>query len=426
MATHDIYHKDKSARGRFNDATNEVTITSGSILNIDLDVTPPSNIAANYRDVINRIAVGDIQIRADGRLDVVHDIAGLSPSGARVFADGKTGSGWKVWYLEADGKLLDTLRVNTPPVEKSPLAFALQKNTIQPVYGHGRKTVLQVANRDDYNGPFALPPLPDYLAKQADYIRALGTQDLPPWPAKYDQIPGEVMVRLRQTFPRKIIKRDDLGRIFSDWNDPAMCLIAAMIWGGIQEDHLEKLLKHDEQRLKKTMHEIRILVSSGELEKAFDACLENGRLKLPGVGPSFFTKIFFFIGQTPFCTRSSDQVMPIQAINPTPLILDKWTAHALCVLGAQACGSFTLRQYFDIRPLCSNDKDPVFLKKPVSEIYRIYINWMNHWAELLGVTPDKLEQFVFGVGRKTKAGKDPKNPRNELLLLGKAILCDCN
>ncbi|MFD2274681.1 hypothetical protein ACFS07_35895 [Undibacterium arcticum] len=109
MAIHDIYHKDKFARGCFNDATNEVTILRGSILNIDLAVTPPSNIAANYRDVGKRIAAGDIRVRTDDRLEVVHDICGLSPSGARVFllmarlvADGKFGTLWTVancWTL---------------------------------------------------------------------------------------------------------------------------------------------------------------------------------------------------------------------------------------------------------------------------------------------------------------------------------------
>lgn len=125
MTIHDIFHRDKSARGRFNDETKEVTILSGSILKIDLDVTPPSNIAGNYREVKERIAIGDLRRRADGRLDVVRDICVRSPSCARVFADGKAGSGWTAWHLEADGKLLDTLRL---PVEHS-LAGSISANS---------------------------------------------------------------------------------------------------------------------------------------------------------------------------------------------------------------------------------------------------------------------------------------------------------
>ncbi|MFC6523179.1 hypothetical protein ACFQAT_28865 [Undibacterium arcticum] len=150
MAIHDIYHKDKFARGCFNDATNEVTILRGSILNIDLAVTPPSNIAANYRDVGKRIAAGDIRVRTDDRLEVVHDICGLSPSGARV-ADGKTGSGWKVWHLVDGGKLLDTLRINQPPVEEHPLTIV--KELAKPRQGSVANTL---ANPTDRSG--APPP----------------------------------------------------------------------------------------------------------------------------------------------------------------------------------------------------------------------------------------------------------------------------
>ena len=189
-----------------------------------------------------------------------------------------------------------------------------------------------------------------------------------------------------------------------------------MVWGGIDAkrdneaknkvSHLRALLATSEADLLAVMSRLRVLIRAGAFEVAFSAC-QNGALKLPGVGPSFFTKLFFFLGQ----------VSP--AINPNPLILDKWTAHALCILGAQVCPSPRWSEMFDLKPLHNPKPDAVVLRSnAAAELYRPYVAWMGHWAQLLDVPAAQLEQFIFGVSRKTNAGKSSENPRNQLIQLG--------
>lgn len=104
-----VTHLDGIARGSFKPDTCEITLISGSILTIDLARIPPSNIAGNYRKVRSHVQNGDIRPLPDGTFEVVRDIPDLSPSAARVFADGKVGSGWYAWVLP-NGQLLDSLR----------------------------------------------------------------------------------------------------------------------------------------------------------------------------------------------------------------------------------------------------------------------------------------------------------------------------
>jgi hypothetical protein len=227
------------------------------------------------------------------------------------------------------------------------------------------------------------------------------------------------MDRLRRQFPSRQISRGDLIGLYTGWKDPVLCLVATMVWGGIDAkrdseaknkvSHLQALLATSEADLLAVMNRLRVLIRAGAFESAFSAC-QNGALKLPGVGPSFFTKLFFFLGQVP----------PV--LNPAPLILDKWTAHALCILGAQVCPSPRWSEMFDLKPLHKSKPDAVVLRSnAAAELYRPYLAWMEHWAQLLDVPAAQLEQFIFGVSRKTSAGKSPTNPRKQLIQLGRGL-----
>ncbi len=120
MPTISITHRDDHASGLYDPNTKTIKLLRGSILTIDLSRTPPSNIAGNYRTVRDHVRNGDIRALPDGTLEVVRDIPDLSPSAARVFADGKVGSGWDAWKL-SNGELLDSLRpVGAKPAPKPP------------------------------------------------------------------------------------------------------------------------------------------------------------------------------------------------------------------------------------------------------------------------------------------------------------------
>ena len=265
----------------------------------------------------------------------------------------------------------------------------------------------------------ARPPLPPYLSANAHRIKALLPQVLPKWERSYDGVKHPVMDRLRRHFSSRQISRGDLIDLYTGWKDPVLCLVATMVWGGIDAkrdseaknkvSHLRALLATSEVDLLSVIDRLRVLIRAGAFESAFSAS-QNGALKLPGVGPSFFTKLFFFLGQVP----------PV--LNPAPLILDKWTAHALCILGAQVCPSARWSEMFDLKPLHHPKPDAVVLRSnAAAELYRPYIAWMGHWAQLLGVPAAQLEQFVFGVSRKVPAGKSPTNPRKELIQLGRGL-----
>lgn len=264
-----------------------------------------------------------------------------------------------------------------------------------------------------------LPQLPPYLAANAGRIHGLSPQVLPEWDRSYGNIDHTVMGRLRRQFPERRISREALVERYACWNDPVLCLVATMVWGGIDAkrdnekkvkvSHLRALLATSEGDLLGVMNRLRALIRAGALESAFSAC-HYGALKLPGVGSSFFTKLFFFLGQVP----------PV--LNPAPLILDKWTAHAFCILGAQACPSPRWSKMFDLKPLHNPKPDAVELRPSIAaELYRPYVAWMNYWAQMICVPAGLLEQFVFGVSRKDKSGKSGTNPRNELIQLGRDL-----
>jgi len=151
------------------------------------------------------------------------------------------------------------------------------------------------------------------------------------------------------------------------------------------------------------------LVRSGAWERAFEECSTGGRGKFHGVGYAYFTKIFFFMGH----------ITPV--LNPAPIILDKWSASALLVLGREISPEYPWDDLFDLAPLSQGD--PALLKahRVDAQFYRLYVAWFNHWAGLLGITAEALERYVFGMSRKTNGRGLLSNPRNAIVALGRTL-----
>jgi hypothetical protein len=97
------------AIGEFDPATKKVAIKAGSVLTIDLNAIPPSNIRQNIETAKQALREGKMKKLPAGQYEVVADIDELSPSAASVIVTGKGGSGWDKWKLE-DGRFLDVLR----------------------------------------------------------------------------------------------------------------------------------------------------------------------------------------------------------------------------------------------------------------------------------------------------------------------------
>lgn len=254
--------------------------------------------------------------------------------------------------------------------------------------------------------------LPKYLSDSAKRIRKLPDQILPTIASVYLQWDNPQMKRLYEKFPNNRIQRADLDLLYAAWSDPVLCAVATFVWGGIDTTKnkcLQQVLALKEDDLEQRLRRIRELVRRMKLKEAFLSCCEGGDNRIPGVGMAFFTKVFFFVG-------ASDA-----GVTPKPLILDQWTTNAFFALRGQSKGTDDVRTLFTIpsQDRFKKDKFKSVSIKGYSEIqakaYLEYVELMNGWAGQLNVTPDKLEQFVFGTDRRRD--RSPTNPRNELVAI---------
>jgi hypothetical protein len=428
------HQNNPQAVGDFDPATRKITLLPGSILSIDPGNQEVfDNIQTAYDAALEAIRDGSITRDQSGKLRVAVPIPNLNPARAHVFATGLRGNGWYLWKLE-NGDPIDVYRNEDQddgpiPISKAgdPHAGAEpQPRPVSPQQGGDAPRNPQPPLPPTYGGAaprepndclsiYRLPPVPDYLRRNRHRILALGAQALPPWSNGYNAFPQPVMNRLREAFPDRIISRADVVALCESWHDPVLCLVAAMVWGGISiagftGDNLTPLLLMGEPALLARMEALRTLVRSGALEQAFEDCSPQGGLKFDGVGFAYFTKLFYFLGQVP----------PV--LNPAPLILDRWTSLAFLVLGKQVCDSPLWREWFNTEALCEDDVPLWRAPRPTPAMYRIYVAWFNHWAQELGTPAAQLEQFVFGWSLHGP-GNVPWNPRNELIALGKTLFC---
>lgn len=252
--------------------------------------------------------------------------------------------------------------------------------------------------------------LPPYLKGRAALIRNQCAQVLPPFGKAYRNWTQPQMQRLYGAFPSNSIQRADLVKLCTDWADPVLAVVATFVWGYIdttKHERLQQVLAVDESEMLARLNRIRDLVKAGKFEEAFLSCCSSGENCIPGVGMSFFTKIFFFVG-------AADS-----HVNPKPLILDRWTTNAFFALRGQSKGTKDARDLFTIPSLQSLSKyKAIALKydeRVQAKAYVEYVTLMNDWAGQLHVTPEKLEQFLFGTD--LRRDKSSINPRNELLAI---------
>ena len=431
LMPHVTHKNNHQAHGMFHQETENITLLAGSILLINPGHQEVhANIAASYNAAVAAINAGQIAQNGQGQYVVVNPIPDLTPARAHVFATGLRGNGRLLWLLENGDSIAEFLEgeplegepqgpgfENEEPEEKEIKEEAEDNQAasppvdfppIQPPWDG----FLPPNIPDDCLSLYRFPPLPDYLRVNQHRILALGAQELPKWNRGYDNFQQPVMQRLRYAFPERRISRLTLVALFESWHDPVLCLVSAMIWGGISiggqtGDKLTPLLAMGEPVLRARMEALRALIRSGALEKAFNDCSAGGSLKFDGVGYAFFTKLFYFIGQ----------VQPV--LTPGPLILDKWTSNAFLVLGRQVCPSALWGNWFNIQPLIEANPSK-WSANPGANRYRLYVAWFNYWAQLLGTSAAQLEQFVFGWDRRG-AGNVWWNPRNQLIDLGRSL-----
>lgn len=259
--------------------------------------------------------------------------------------------------------------------------------------------------------------LPEYLRDNAKRISNLKPQKLPSLKKNYLGWKEDPMKRLYQRFPKNEIQRGDLVALYEEWLDPVLALVATLVWGGIDtgtQQRLQRILEEPENILILKMNRIRDLILQSRFQDAFLSCCKDGENQIPGTGVSYFTKVFFFIGEA----------TPKLALKP--LIFDKWTINAFFALHGQEQGGLNLlKRYFTFPSVESLRKNRrVTLKTNVglqAEAYQLYIESVRRWTNvLIDVTPAKLEEFVFGTD--LKRDKSSTNPRIELLAIIKKLI----
>ena len=247
--------------------------------------------------------------------------------------------------------------------------------------------------------------LPEYLILNRKRIRTISQQVLPPWSSNFNGYTEDVMRRLYHRFPQRTIQRHDLINLYSKWDDPCLCFIATMIWGGIdttKQNRLQNLLRYPETEIRERMRKTRRLIKRGLFSLAYISWSDGGENKIEGVGYSFFSKIFFFLGQS------------MESLIEKTLILDKWTCNAFFALFSQTAGITVSKDFFSIPSRETFDKYRVIYPKTNTDafVYTLYVQHMNYWANALRVSPDRLEQFLFGEDLRRNSSRI--NPRNEI------------
>lgn len=252
--------------------------------------------------------------------------------------------------------------------------------------------------------------VPEYLLKNVERI-INWTQKLPPWPRSYDALrqyrPAEL---LYCNYPDRLLQRTNVVSLFTG-NDPVLAVVAAMIWGGIRANRLKEMLDMGEAELRRRLEGVKALVRQGLAREAFESLQPKGDHRINGLGPSYHTKILYFVGQ-------AEPRKPA----PPPLILDKWTKNAYFALLNQLNDGRDKR-FFAMR-LEGQNKDGIATRSNVAECYEAYIKDMDDWASELSrrrktkIHSWQVEQFVFGRGRD----KSDDNPRREILSMIRASL----
>lgn len=260
--------------------------------------------------------------------------------------------------------------------------------------------------------------LPNYLSKNVNRIQNLPRQDLGPWSSTYDEKIFDdfpVMQRLREKFPKRTIHRADVISLFCS-DDLHLAFVAAMVWGGISASrpkiksdkkttNLYFALSHPEAKVINAIKHAESCFIKNDFITPFKDMMRGEIHYIPCIGPSYFTKIFFFIGQSN------------PNIKVKPLVFDKWTSNAFFALLSQTHPE-DVNTYFSRVNKKANLEKPgtVSLRtgRKLSAAYERYSILMNNWsnADEIRVTPDRLEQFVFGSSLNNR--NQGSNPRIEL------------
>lgn len=260
---------------------------------------------------------------------------------------------------------------------------------------------------------------PMYLINNVDRIRNIEQQAFN-WSKAYNvqenhtysEHGRQAMSELQKKFNGSL-KRDEVIDLFISPETYYLGFLASNVWGGIsvRNGHFRSALTYEKQIVENIIKSINDAFATNSQEEIRNIYLSlyGGKNHIKGIGPSYFTKLFFFIGQ------ANDEIIL------KPLIFDRWTQNAFFALLSQTGDCGLLSQFFNpnfqIRHSnMLNHNICNFLlrgnKNNQFEAYWNFINLLNEWAKILDVPVSKIEEFVFGIALNQCPSLT--NPRVEL------------
>lgn len=262
-----------------------------------------------------------------------------------------------------------------------------------------------------------------YLERISPKARGLGDQVIPIITTyrsdPFIRIPA--IQAILDKFPDHISRRS-VVKLF-EGEDLYLASVAALIWGGInatrptskgggaETTNLSKFLSVPQDAMLDRLEKIKILLDEEDFEKAYIESSTGGSTNISGLGPAYFTKLFFFLGQASELSCKK------------PLILDKWTTNAFLIL-LQLEGEYDIEEFgtltlpIGIGSVGASKLKGGFRKK--AKTYQLFCKKMDDWASVVDLNASQLEQYLFGDDLKRNRLGD--NPRVELWTLARECL----
>lgn len=254
--------------------------------------------------------------------------------------------------------------------------------------------------------------LPAYLFSNKLRITSLPDQFINLTSEKYNREEYksfEIITEFFKTFPdwkSNPIQRGDVIKLFKK-DKKYLGFVSAMIWGGINASRpkesgnfetidLYRLLNVKRSRVEEVIQNVENYLINGEIKECFLYLTDEG--KIDGIGYPYFTKLMYFVGQAN------------NSVEVKPLIFDKWTSNAYLALLINSNNLKKVKDFYTGR--IDNENKLVGIRNQIANVYNNYVTDMDKWAFQIGITPSKLEEFIFG--SSLKIDKSDFNPRNEL------------
>jgi len=239
----------------------------------------------------------------------------------------------------------------------------------------------------------------DYVKNNVDSINKFEQQEFN-WVCKKDGTQFEIIRQLKKDNGKVVAVLNEIPQSLSR-NAVAECMrediykgfLAVLLWGGMHKyvfsrRHFLTAIAQQRSTVIDILKRVKGLIDKGNLEEAYVSMCNGAENHIKGVGPSYFTKIMYFLG---YGNKG----------NMRPFIYDSFLKYAHFAL------------------MVGRDENPFYYYVPVddgfvyaeyttpAEVYVHYCKTMIEVSRELGIqSPSNLEAWLFS--RRTPGGATPR------------------